>query len=47
MGDLAVIPLGVAAYGLSLWLMKIEGIDERRVLLAKLPVMGKLFRPAL
>ena len=42
-----LIPLGVAAYGLALWLMKIEGVEELRVLLAKLPVMGKLFRPAL
>jgi hypothetical protein len=44
---LGLIPLGVAAYALALWLLKIEGTDEVRVVLAKLPVLGRLFRPAL
>ncbi|HZZ21041.1 MAG TPA: murein biosynthesis integral membrane protein MurJ [Opitutaceae bacterium] len=42
-----LIPLGVGAYGLCLWLMKIEGVDELRVLLGKLPGVGRLLRPAL
>ncbi|HEY5227003.1 MAG TPA: murein biosynthesis integral membrane protein MurJ [Opitutaceae bacterium] len=42
-----LIPLGVASYGTALWLLKIEGAEELRVLLVKIPVLGRLFRPAL
>jgi len=42
-----LIPAAMGAYGLALWMLKIEGRDEIRVLLAKFPVVGGLFRGAL
>jgi putative peptidoglycan lipid II flippase len=43
----ALIPLGVGAYGLTLWLLRIEGRQEIAAMLEKLPVLGGLFRSAL
>jgi putative peptidoglycan lipid II flippase len=42
-----LIPLGIATYGAVLWVARIEGRDELEALLAKLPVVGRLFRSAL
>jgi putative peptidoglycan lipid II flippase len=42
-----LIPGGVGAYGLALWLLRIEGRDELGALLARLPVVGRLFRSGL
>jgi putative peptidoglycan lipid II flippase len=44
---LGLIPLGVGAYGLALWVLRIEGRDELAVLLARMPAIGRFFRPAL
>jgi putative peptidoglycan lipid II flippase len=46
-GVVALIPAAVAAYGLVLWLLRIEGRDELETVLARLPLVGRLFRPAL
>ncbi|MDE3084176.1 MAG: hypothetical protein KGJ37_03010, partial [Verrucomicrobiota bacterium] len=37
---LGLIPLGVAIYGAALWLLKIEGRDELKVVLRKLRGAG-------
>jgi putative peptidoglycan lipid II flippase len=42
-----LVPAGVGAYGLALWLLRIEGRDELQALLARIPFLGRLFRPAL
>jgi putative peptidoglycan lipid II flippase len=42
-----LIPAAVAVYGLILWKLRIEGRDEIEALLARLPLVGRLFRPAL
>ena len=42
-----LIPVGVAAYGLVLWVLRIEGRDELEAVLVRVPVVGRLFRPAL
>jgi putative peptidoglycan lipid II flippase len=44
---IGLIPVGVGAYALTLWMLRIEGREELRVLLVKMPVLGRLFRPAL
>ncbi|HEY1792341.1 MAG TPA: murein biosynthesis integral membrane protein MurJ [Opitutaceae bacterium] len=38
-----LIPAGVAAYGLVLWRLRIEGREEISAMLARLPVAGRLF----
>ncbi len=43
----ALIPIGVGAYGLTLWFLRIEGREELAAMLGKLPVLGGFFRPAL
>jgi putative peptidoglycan lipid II flippase len=43
----ALIPVGVGAYGIVLWLLRIEGRDDLQKVLAKLPLAGRFFRPAL
>jgi putative peptidoglycan lipid II flippase len=42
-----LIPLGVATYGIVLWSLRIEGRSEIEAMLARLPLLGRLFRPAL
>jgi putative peptidoglycan lipid II flippase len=42
-----LIPLGMAAYGLAIWLLRIEGREELAAVLVRVPVLGRLFRPAL
>jgi putative peptidoglycan lipid II flippase len=42
-----LIPAGVAVYGLVLWILRIEGREELEAILGRLPVLGRLFRPAL
>jgi hypothetical protein len=37
----------MAAYGLVLWLLRIEGRRELEAMLARVPVLGRLFGPAL
>jgi putative peptidoglycan lipid II flippase len=41
---LVLIPAGAAAYGLALWLLKIEGRAELDAVLARLPGVGRYFR---
>jgi putative peptidoglycan lipid II flippase len=43
----ALIPLGIAVYGLVLWKLRIEGRRELEALLGRLPLIGRLFRPQL
>jgi putative peptidoglycan lipid II flippase len=43
----ALIPAAVAIYGLVLWRLRIEGRNELEAILVRLPVIGRLFRPAL
>lgn len=42
-----LIPLGVAAYGLAIWRMRIEGWQEIAALLARAPLLGTIFRMGL
>ncbi len=42
-----LIPAGVGAYGLALWLLRIEGRDEVAAVLVRVPVFGRLFRMVL
>jgi putative peptidoglycan lipid II flippase len=42
-----LVPAGMAAYGLVLWLLRIEGRRELEAMLARVPVLGRLFGPAL
>jgi putative peptidoglycan lipid II flippase len=42
-----LIPLGVATYSLVLWKLRIEGRGELELMLARLPLVGRLFRAAL
>jgi putative peptidoglycan lipid II flippase len=42
-----LIPLGVATYGIVLWKLQIEGRAELELVLARMPLIGRLFRPAL
>ena len=42
-----LIPLGVATYGIVLWMLRIEGRSDIEAMLARMPLVGKLFRPAL
>jgi hypothetical protein len=44
---LGLIPAGVAVYGLVLWKLEIEGRDEIGAMLARMPLAGRFFRPAL
>jgi putative peptidoglycan lipid II flippase len=46
-GVLGLIPAGVAVYGLVLWKLRIEGRNEIEAMLARMPLVGRLFRPAL
>ena len=43
----ALIPVGIATHGIVLWLLRIEGRSELEAMLARMPVIGRLFRPAL
>lgn len=48
LGSVAVlVPTGVAAYGLALWMLRIEGREDLEALLVRVPVVGRLFRPGL
>ena len=38
-----LIPVGVAAYAATLWLLRIEGREELAAVLARLPLVGALF----
>jgi putative peptidoglycan lipid II flippase len=42
-----LIPVGVATYAVVLWKLRIEGRAELELMLARMPLMGRLFRPAL
>jgi len=42
-----LIPVGMAAYGLAVWLLRIEGREELAAALARVPLLRRLFRPAL
>jgi putative peptidoglycan lipid II flippase len=42
-----LIPLGAGAYGLVLWMLRIEGRDELELMLARMPLLGRLFRKPL
>jgi putative peptidoglycan lipid II flippase len=42
-----LIPVGIAAYGAVLWMARIEGRKELDAMLARLPLVGRLFRAAL
>ena len=42
-----LVPAGIAAYGLSLWLLRIEGRDDLEVMLSRMPLFGRYFRRAL
>jgi putative peptidoglycan lipid II flippase len=42
-----LIPAGVGAYGLMLWMLRIEGREELEAIFRRIPVLGKLFGPAL
>jgi putative peptidoglycan lipid II flippase len=44
---LGLIPLGVATYGAVLWSLRIEGRKDLEAMLARMPVVGRLVRPAL
>jgi len=46
-GVVALIPAGVAVYGLVLWKLRIEGRSEIEAMLVRMPLVGRLFRPAL
>jgi len=39
--------MGVIAYGATLWALRIEGRAELEVMLARMPLLGRLFRAAL
>ena len=41
---LVLIPLGVAAYGVVLWLLRIEGRTELSAMLGRVPGVGRYFR---
>ncbi|HEY5078683.1 MAG TPA: lipid II flippase MurJ, partial [Opitutaceae bacterium] len=43
----ALIPAGIAAYGLTLWKLRIEGRKELEAMLSRVPVLGRLFRAPL
>ena len=49
-GDVAsvavLVPAGIVTYGLALWLLRIEGRDDLEVILRRLPVLGRLLKPA-
>jgi putative peptidoglycan lipid II flippase len=40
----ALIPAGAGVYGLVLWRLRIEGREELAAVLARVPVVGRLFR---
>ena len=42
-----LVPAGVCAYALALWLLRIEGRDELEAMLARVPVLGRIFRQGL
>jgi putative peptidoglycan lipid II flippase len=42
-----LIPLGIATYGIVLWTLRIEGRSELEAMLARMPLLGRLFRSAL
>jgi hypothetical protein len=41
-----LIPVGIGAYAVTLWTLRIEGRHELEVLLARLPIFGRIFRAA-
>jgi putative peptidoglycan lipid II flippase len=42
-----LVPAGVASYGAVLWALRIEGRDELRAVLSRLPVLGRFSRTPL
>jgi type II secretory pathway component PulF len=42
-----LVPLGIGAYGLALWLMRIEGREDLEALLVRVPVLGGIFKSKL
>jgi putative peptidoglycan lipid II flippase len=42
-----LIPAAVAAYGVALWVLRIEGRAEISAVLARLPLAGRFFRRGL
>jgi putative peptidoglycan lipid II flippase len=46
-GVFGLIPAGVAVYGIVLWWLRIEGRGEIEAMLARMPLVGRIFRPAL
>jgi hypothetical protein len=46
-GVAALVPAGVAVYGLTIWTLRIEGRSELEVVLSRMPVLGRLFRAPL
>jgi putative peptidoglycan lipid II flippase len=43
----ALIPAGIAVYGLTIWKLRIEGRAELEAMLRRMPVLGRLFRAPL
>ncbi len=43
----ALVPAGICAYGLALWVLRIEGRNEIESVLARVPVLGRFFHPGL
>jgi len=41
------VPVGIGAYALALWLLRIEGRDDLEAILARVPVLGGFLRPKL
>ena len=42
-----LVPVGITAYGLALWLLRIEGREDLEAILSRMPLVGRFFRPAL
>ena len=42
-----LIPLGIAAYGLAIWRLRIEGREELAAMFVRVPILGRLFQPGL
>jgi hypothetical protein len=47
MAVFGLIPVGVAIYGAVLWKLQIEGRAEIEAMLGRMPLIGRIFRPAL
>jgi type II secretory pathway component PulF len=42
-----LVPVGIGAYGLALWKLRIEGRDDLEALFVRMPLIGRFFRAKL